>query len=133
MRSNVETKKCHGCNAILSLRESCKACADKARARLHAEGFCRRDGTGQPYDCGKPPLGSKPDWASLKLPSGRAMSMTPAPGVDVADFFIGVDPGYHDTAVAVTSRRLADGTMEILDMQLLGLAAFLTKAAEVAK
>jgi hypothetical protein len=82
MRAKHEWRTC-GCGQQIRLRESCKRCADAARARLHAEGFCRRDGTGQPYDCGKPPLGPRPAWARLKLPSGRAVSVTPAPGVDV--------------------------------------------------
>lgn len=38
MRNNVETRMCKACNAPLALRESCKTCADAARARLHAEG-----------------------------------------------------------------------------------------------
>lgn len=136
MRSKTEARRC-GCGAILSLREGCKRCADQARARLHAGGVAKAERPGQPYDNGL--FGIRPSSGPLRgvrwedahqrllkkeyppmrltLPSGAICEVTPAPGVDVAGFFIGIDPGCHDTAVAVTSRRRADGAMEVVDVQ----------------
>lgn len=81
---DVFTRRC-GCGAILALRESCGVCASRKRAELlHAAGFCRRESGGAtPYDNGKPRLGKAPDGASLKLPSGRELSVTPARGKNV--------------------------------------------------
>lgn len=261
MRSNVEQRRC-GCGNIIGLRESCARCADKARARLHAERVGHRegwrsyrgDGSSLDEPLQKPTVGNRPAWIgeqsdglpgvdkslrnnqvyAVQLPSGRFATVQPAAGVDVqrdvvalqppakqphlvealrtankavrdgrlviseagnrwptreemdamvqeyidrraaaepakhepppcdhprvlgaglchdcgamvskaemrqtesrllaerhateplpynanvADFFIGVDPGYHDTAVAVTSLRQADGTMKIVNVQ----------------
>jgi hypothetical protein len=64
MRSNVEQRRC-GCGSIIGLRESCLVCTSRRRAELHAAGYCRSDGTGQPYDCGKPSpdVDALVDWA----------------------------------------------------------------------
>jgi hypothetical protein len=106
-------KRTCGCGQVIGLREGCQRCADAARARLHAEGkgSCERGGliclTQTAYDNGtyvpetsnrvyysKPLDGSEwpeeqsvpwEDWSNLKLPSGRAVSVTPAPGLRVVE------------------------------------------------
>jgi hypothetical protein len=64
MRSSIESRRC-GCNAIIGLRESCAVCTSRRRAELHMAGYCRSDGTGQPYDCGmpSPDVDAMVDWA----------------------------------------------------------------------
>lgn len=116
MRSNVETKRCN-CGAILALREGCKACADRKRAELHARGVCNAERPRQPYDNGKhqgnaawykkPPLGPKPNWLDLKLPSGAPVRVAPCPGVAVDEVaFYNPDLHEHIKAHAEELNRL---------------------------
>lgn len=88
MRSNVETRMCKACNAPLALRESCARCADKARARLHAEGKAGKERKSwQAYDNGS----------------------------EVGRWFI---PGFHSTfgvPLSEADKLIEDGALELVN------------------